>query len=441
MKHRFVLALIFIIALSSCSNNPQQENNTQEITEKPVMDSIYIKFEPSYQSYAEDLSIIDPKREQLMIKSDTNFRAYPFSEYSSLLLATIPQEAIFPIERGDSLIISEQKYYPHIKILNNNRYSEKEINFSSELAAQRLSIFSYLFYMNQPLDDAYKGILNTIDSLNTIKGLSDEYTSWIKKETKFAYLQLTQTKNVLKSKRDIPPFQDDENLKYYNYRRLLTTYAGNFLSANPPLDSIISIVDKHFTGKGKDYVLYRLASNNLESSNKDKIKLDVEKLENHFSDSSFYTLIKDRFLPIFQVNNAMKDPLLRPNGSSISFDQMLEKHQGKIIYIDIWASWCAPCRAEMPKSLELKAKHKDIAFVYLSTDKQQSDWLKANSIEKLGEENSYLFGNPNDSNFIKTYKVKSIPRYFLVDKKGVVVNIDAPRPSDPKLESLFNDLK
>ncbi|MFC3199134.1 TlpA family protein disulfide reductase [Parapedobacter deserti] len=123
----------------------------------------------------------------------------------------------------------------------------------------------------------------------------------------------------------------------------------------------------------------------------------------------------------YELDAALDEPMLQANGERLSWKQMMERYKGRHVYVDIWASWCAPCRVEMPNSLELKKKYKDIAFVYLSTDKVQQDWLQANSEEQLPE-----------------YQVKSIPQYFILDTNGNVIADNAPRPSDPSLEQLFD---
>ncbi|MGR3809038.1 TlpA family protein disulfide reductase [Jiulongibacter sp. NS-SX5] len=115
------------------------------------------------------------------------------------------------------------------------------------------------------------------------------------------------------------------------------------------------------------------------------------------------------------------------NDKTFTFD----KYKGKVIYVDFWASWCGPCRAEFPASREMHAnlsskEKKKIVFLYISIDEDLDKWRAA--VEKLGLDE---FGENGHSYEVSTkYKVKSIPRYMIIDQKGNVVNDNAPRPSN-----------
>nr|WP_121271781.1 TlpA disulfide reductase family protein [Pedobacter schmidteae] len=111
---------------------------------------------------------------------------------------------------------------------------------------------------------------------------------------------------------------------------------------------------------------------------------------------------------------------------------------GKVVLIDVWATWCGPCVAQIPylKKLEEEMKGTDVAFVSISVDKlkDKGTWLKMIKDEKLG--GIQLFADsPNDIS--KYYKIDGIPRFMVFDKKGKIVTINSPRPSDPELKKLL----
>lgn len=117
--------------------------------------------------------------------------------------------------------------------------------------------------------------------------------------------------------------------------------------------------------------------------------------------------------------------------------------RGKYVYLDIWATWCAPCRAEIPylKELEKHYKNRDIVFVSISVDKQDDyeKWVKFVNDEKLG--GVQLFADKDfNSNWIRAFKVDGIPRFILIDPNGRVAEPDAFRPSSPELKSKLNKL-
>lgn len=127
------------------------------------------------------------------------------------------------------------------------------------------------------------------------------------------------------------------------------------------------------------------------------------------------------------------------NGGTTS----LEDLRGKYVYLDIWATWCAPCKAEIPylKALEKEFRGKNIEFVSISVDKPNAHktWKEMVKNEELG--GIQLFADNNfESEFIVEYGINSIPRFILLDPEGNIVDADAVRPSNPKLKELLKEL-
>ena len=117
-----------------------------------------------------------------------------------------------------------------------------------------------------------------------------------------------------------------------------------------------------------------------------------------------------------------------------SIDQIIKENKGKVIYVDFWASWCAPCRKEIPKSLKLHKKYGDkVIFVYLSIEFEEDNWKNASNNESIVNEKYNLMTTGfKKSILLKDIKFSSIPHYLIFDKNGNLVNSDAPRPSDKK---------
>jgi thiol-disulfide isomerase/thioredoxin len=114
----------------------------------------------------------------------------------------------------------------------------------------------------------------------------------------------------------------------------------------------------------------------------------------------------------------------------------LKSLRGKYVYIDIWATWCAPCRAEVPffKKLVQDYKQKNIHFAGISIDKLTNKSKWRNYVEAHQLMGIQLIGdNDFNSYFVKKFNVNSIPRFILIDPEGKIISGDAKKPSDPEL--------
>lgn len=119
-----------------------------------------------------------------------------------------------------------------------------------------------------------------------------------------------------------------------------------------------------------------------------------------------------------------------------SLNDILKKYKGKVLYLDLWASWCGPCKREMPYSQTLKKYYvgKDVAFVYISTDKNSDKWRAA--IDQLQISGDHYRASPEVRNqIIKKFNLQYIPRYILINKEGQVADDNAKRPSDPMVKT------
>ena len=122
-----------------------------------------------------------------------------------------------------------------------------------------------------------------------------------------------------------------------------------------------------------------------------------------------------------------------------SLQDVVASHKGKLVYMDIWASWCGPCKAEMPASHQLQEKYKDkdVEFIYVSIDRNNKAWESATQQFQLTE-NSYLARNYPKAKLFQTNNVSSIPRYMLFDKNGRLVDSNASRPSSTRISEVID---
>jgi thiol-disulfide isomerase/thioredoxin len=121
----------------------------------------------------------------------------------------------------------------------------------------------------------------------------------------------------------------------------------------------------------------------------------------------------------------------------------LEDYKGKFVYVDVWATWCGPCKREIPylKDIENEYHGKNIVFLSTSIDRavDYDKWKKMVKDEEL-QGVQLLADSDWQSQFVTEYAINGIPRFLLIDPEGKIVSADAPRPSNPKLKELFNKL-
>ena len=116
--------------------------------------------------------------------------------------------------------------------------------------------------------------------------------------------------------------------------------------------------------------------------------------------------------------------------------------KGYYIFLDFWASWCKPCIADIPylKKIINEFKTDSIKFISISLDTDKKKWEKAIFFNKINwMQVSDLVGFHG---LIPTYCkiVLGVPQYVLVDRDGKIINSDAPRPDDPELKMIINNL-
>jgi len=100
---------------------------------------------------------------------------------------------------------------------------------------------------------------------------------------------------------------------------------------------------------------------------------------------------------------------------------MLSQFKGKVIVLDFWATWCGPCRRELPHFKELwgKYKSKDVVFIGISLDKDLEKWkqfIKTENMDWFHVADGKFWSNA----IAQQYGVESIPSVWVIDNMGVI---------------------
>ena len=164
---------------------------------------------------------------------------------------------------------------------------------------------------------------------------------------------------------------------------------------------------------------------------KKNIAMNIKGLQRYYNETKTIQKLNNASAPTFNYVN-------HKGGTT-----KLEDLKGKYVYIDVWATWCGPCRGEIPflQKIEEKYHEKNIEFVSISIDVQKDfeKWKKFVSDKQLGG-TQLIADNDWNSDFVKSLGITGIPRFILIDPAGKIINADAPRPSDLKLGELFDKL-
>ena len=212
------------------------------------------------------------------------------------------------------------------------------------------------------------------------------------------------------------------------------------------------LIWKYFSPKVQEYAAAGIFSQAALRGRNESMLVDLfQKFKNDFANSHFTPLFEQAVTPV--VMNVEESKKRLPEGMEQigvdeeinSMDDLLKKFKGKVIYLDIWATWCTPCLFEFRKHhpLETWAEGKDIALVYLSVDNDD----RLERWHEIIEEN-HLTGYHLIANFIlrdeliNTYgngETLALPRFMIFDKKGKLVEKQAKQPSHEVL--LFRQLE
>lgn len=123
------------------------------------------------------------------------------------------------------------------------------------------------------------------------------------------------------------------------------------------------------------------------------------------------------------------------DGRTVDFSSF----RGKYVFIDMWASWCVPCIKEIPhlRQLEKELGDGNVAFVSISIDSNENAWKK--KMTDLGLTGHQLICKNNKLG--EALNVRGIPFFLIYDTQGNLYRYNAPRPSDPSLKPLLQQLK
>ena len=263
------------------------------------------------------------------------------------------------------------------------------------------------------------------------------WEDFVKKRTAlYPNKQCEETTEIIKLKSQVSLI--DESLlssqEYFNYvsNQMIK---GNSQDIDANTKSLLAISSLS-NGAFKDKMLYKqlLKSLSEASSTSERTGLMAE-FKDQLTNSNYLSKITYNHRVIESLSRGKIAPGFEGStidGASVSLSDL----QGKYAIIDVWASWCGPCKRQAPffEKYALKYKNENIQFVSLSVDADPKKWLiavksKANSVKQLLVKNASLLS--------KKYSINGIPHFILIDPDGNLVNTQMPFPSESAFEILI----
>lgn len=285
------------------------------------------------------------------------------------------------------------------------------------------------------------GFMNTIDTKNEkFNKLMKSYVKYSMEYYALNFLMAPRTEHPQPS--DLIPyykslvsnhkFPDDDILNIPFGMRYISLYTGYAAGSNRDNDNMLAML-----GTDKQRAEF-LVSNVLPRIKDYDIFLDFkDKYLSIFTSKAHLTEIEDFGAKLYDTRSggaAANFTYPDTNGKMVS----LSDFKGKVVLVDVWATWCGPCKAQIPalKKLEEELHGMDVVILSVSVDeeKDKQKWLDMIESENLGGVHLFASGW---SKITKDYKITGIPRFMLFDKNGNIISTDAPRPSDPSLKSLI----
>ncbi|NLN33547.1 MAG: redoxin family protein [Flavobacteriaceae bacterium] len=129
------------------------------------------------------------------------------------------------------------------------------------------------------------------------------------------------------------------------------------------------------------------------------------------------------------------------DGNQLSVGEVFKKNEGKIILLDIWASWCPDCIKGLPALKEVQRQYPELVYLFFSLDRIGKEEAWKNAIEKFEIQGEHYWFNTEWKNEFTNYiGLNWIPRYLLIDTEGKIAHYYAIHADDPTMMETLVEL-
>lgn len=470
MKHLLILSLIF--SFISCSSKNNDIKSTVENDNKLKNDSAFIKINLNKGDYL-GLRISNEFLESELLDKleDGNTIKVPVNDGLSYIHVAkdLMNDSGVYLQKGDHIEISYL----------NGKFIFKPLSQKENLGGLNLYNEYYAYVKTQkPFDGiiADKGIATKQKDLTKVLELNDKlyqvradfinqyeekntldkiYTNTFLNQYRFTKLRLDYWDIKALGNSHLLGEKYSEILNFFKTEKIqaetlsllfeiIIDYHKTVVPASERNDrakfaeGLFKAIKTDFSGKNRDILILQLlrAGRNKDLLNRFYIDFKSFSQNENFVRRAEQIVFKNSEQNSVTTN---EDTLLKDSeGNKFTLQELVAKYKGNTVYIDFWASWCAPCRLEMPKSMIASKKYTKIKFIYISTDKNENQWMRANSKILQNYADTYLLLNEDSAKFIKEINLGTIPRHIIINSNGELSNIDAPGANDQQFENVLN---
>lgn len=129
------------------------------------------------------------------------------------------------------------------------------------------------------------------------------------------------------------------------------------------------------------------------------------------------------------------------DGNKTTVGDIFKAHQGKIIFLDIWASWCPDCITGLPALWQVQEEYPEVVYLFFSLDRVGKEDAWKNAIEKfkiVGEH--YWFNTEWKNDFTDYVQLNWVPRYMIIDSEGNIAHYYAVHADDAVMIKTLSEL-